>query len=53
MDFLVFTGYLRACGQRYDGEEIYIKMAIPNIEVKTVYKRTVLAWFDRKAERTW
>ena len=51
-NILFFTGYLKACGQRYDGEETYIKMAIPNTEVKTVYKRTVLAWFDQKVGRT-
>ena len=51
-NFLYFTGYLTSCGQRHDGEETYVKMAIPNIEVKSVYKRTVLSWFDAKVKET-
>ena len=51
-NFLYFTGYLTSCGQRFDGETTYIRMKIPNIEVKTVYKNTVLNWFDNKVKNT-
>ncbi|HCT91447.1 MAG TPA: AAA family ATPase [Lachnospiraceae bacterium] len=47
-NFLYFTGYLTSCGQRYDGETIFVKMRIPNTEIRTIYKNTVLSWFDKK-----
>ncbi len=47
-NFLYFTGYLKSCGQRYDGEDTYVKMAIPNTEIRTIYKNTVRNWFDQK-----
>ncbi len=47
-NFLYFTGYLKSCGQRYDGETTYVKMAIPNTEIRTIYKDTVRTWFDKK-----
>lgn len=51
-NFLYFTGYLTSCGTRYDGETTFIRLKIPNIEVKTVYKNTVLNWFDNKVKNT-
>jgi len=49
-NFLYFTGYLKSCGQRYDGESTFVKMAIPNTEIRTIYKNTVRSWFDRKVK---
>lgn len=49
-NFLYFTGYLKFCGQRYDGETTFVKMAIPNTEIRTIYKNTVRSWFDRKVK---
>ncbi|MGN0735073.1 MAG: AAA family ATPase [Anaerovoracaceae bacterium] len=51
-NFLYFTGYLTSCGQRFDDETTFIRLKIPNIEVKTVYKNTVLNWFDNKVKNT-
>ena len=51
-NFLYFTGYLKSCGQRYDGETTFVKLAIPNTEIRTIYKNTVRIWFDKKLERT-
>ena len=51
-NFLYFTGYLTSCGQRFDDETTFIRLKIPNIEVKTVYKNTVLNWFDNKVKHT-
>ncbi len=50
-NFLYFTGYLTSAGQRYDGEKTYIKMVIPNTEVRTIYKNTVLRWFDTRLKQ--
>ena len=47
-NFLFFTGYLKSCGQRYDGEKTFIKMGIPNTEVQMIYRDMVLSWFDAK-----
>ena len=46
-NFLFFTGYLKKTKERLEGNVRYISMAIPNEEVKYIYKNTVLAWFDR------
>ena len=51
-NFLYFTGYLTSCGQRLEGVSTFIKMVIPNDEVRSIFQRTVLAWFDRKVEKT-
>ncbi len=45
-NFLYFTGYLTSAGQRHNGEKTYIRMVIPNMEVRSVYRNTVLDWFD-------
>lgn len=47
-NFLFFTGYLRSSGQRFEGNQIYLQLTIPNEEIRYIYKNTVLAWFDRK-----
>ena len=51
-NFLFFTGYLKAGRQRLEGEKLYLEMMIPNMEVKSVYDRSISTWFDRKMERT-
>lgn len=47
-NFLLFTGYLKNCGERQIEDKIYMKMAIPNVEIKLIYKDTILNWFDKK-----
>lgn len=44
-NFLFFTGYLKQTGRRLEGETQYITMALPNAEVRYIYKNTILAWF--------
>ena len=51
-NFLFLTGYLKAGRQRLEGEKLYLEMMIPNMEVKSVYGRSISTWFDRKMERT-
>ena len=50
-NFLFFTGYLKKISQRQEGETIYMEMAIPNSEVRYVYKNAVLRWFEEKIDR--
>ena len=54
-NFLFFTGYLKRCRERQEGELQYLTMSIPNSEIAYIYQNTVLAWFDkriRKADMT-
>lgn len=51
-NFLFFTGYLKQCGERQDGRNLYLTMKIPNEEVAYIYENTVLAWFDKKIRKT-
>lgn len=50
-NFLFFTGYLKKISERQEGETIYMEMAIPNSEVRYVYKNAVLLWFEKKTEQ--
>lgn len=47
-NFLFFTGYLKVVAQRFDGDTIYLSLAIPNAEIKYIYRNTILEWFDIK-----
>ncbi len=49
-NFLFFTGYLKMKGQRIEGETIYLEMTIPNKEIKSIYRRSIMVWFDKKIE---
>lgn len=50
-NFLFFTGYLKKISEHQDGEEILVEMAIPNREVRYIYKNTVLRWFEEKTKK--
>ena len=46
--FLLFTGYLKVTAYETIGDETYYDMVIPNTEVKSIYKNTIRAWFEKK-----
>lgn len=50
-NFLFFTGYLKKIREEQDGETIRMEMAIPNSEVRYVYKNAVLRWFEEKTDK--
>ena len=50
-NFLFFTGYLKKISEQQDGENILVEMAIPNSEVRYIYKNTVLHWFEEKTKK--
>ena len=52
-NFLFFTGYLKKISERKDesGENLYLTMAIPNTEIKTIYKNSISYWFDQRIKR--
>ena len=49
-NFLFFTGYLKATGLWQQDETIYAKMSIPNREIKSIYRQSILTWFDCKVK---
>ena len=49
-NFLFFTGYLKKIREEQEDEMIYMEMAIPNSEVRYIYKNAVLRWFEKKTE---
>lgn len=50
-NFLFFTGYLKKIHEKMEEEIRYIEMAIPNSEIRYIYKTTVLRWFEEKIEK--
>lgn len=50
-NFLFFTGYLTKEGEELRDGTIYLKGRIPNTEVKSVYKNTILKWFQDKIKK--
>lgn len=50
-NFLCFTGYLTVQSQRMEGEDIYLGLAIPNTEIRSVYRNSILSWFDQKVKK--
>jgi hypothetical protein len=50
-NFLFFTGYLTQAGSRFEDDTIYLSMKIPNAEVATIYRDTVLRWFEQKVKQ--
>lgn len=46
-NFLFFTGYLKMTGQLPEGNTVYLKLAIPNEEVRYIYQNTIQEWFKK------
>ena len=51
-NFLFFTGYLKKIKERFEGETIYLTLAVPNIEVAGIYRNTILEWFNKRLATT-
>lgn len=51
-NFLFFTGYLKMKNTYTDDGTVYLELAIPNKEVREIYKRTIKGWFDEKISNT-
>ena len=53
-NFLFFTGYLKKVSERKDesGETLYLSMAIPNTEIKTIYKNSIAYWFEQRMKQS-
>lgn len=50
-NFLYFTGYLTKTDEYFRESSIYLRVRIPNVEVKTIYQNTILQWFRTEIEK--
>ena len=50
-NFLFFTGYLKKVSEKQEEENVLMELAIPNREVRYIYKNTVLRWFEDKTRQ--
>lgn len=50
-NFLYFTGYLTKTEEYFKESAIYLKVRIPNVEVKTIYQNTILNWFRENIKK--
>lgn len=46
--FLLFTGYLMIINSKNIDNMLYVDLVIPDIEVRTIYQRTIIQWFKEK-----
>ena len=51
-NFLFFTGYLKKISERKDGKWICMQMAIPNLEIESIYEDAISQWFDERMKKT-
>jgi hypothetical protein len=51
-NFMFFTGYFRKVGERMEekSDTQYMQFAIPNREVKYIFRNKILGWFKEKIE---
>lgn len=50
-NFLYFTGYLTKKSEYFVDPLTFLQVRIPNTEVKTIYRNTILEWFRKKIEK--
>jgi len=50
-NFLYFTGYLTKKSEYFKESSIFLQVRIPNMEVKSIYRDTVLNWMKKRIEK--
>lgn len=50
-NFLFFTGYLKKVAERFVSDNAYLTLAIPNAEVKSIFRNSIMEWFDSKIKQ--
>lgn len=50
-NFLYFTGYLTKEEEYFKESSIFLKVRIPNAEVRTIYHNTILYWFRESIKK--
>ncbi len=51
-NFLFFTGYMKKVSERFEGEDIYVTMTIPNAEIRSIYRNQISYWFEKKVKES-
>ena len=47
-NFMFFTGYFKMIKQKMEDDKRYMELAIPNKEVKYIFRQKILKWFNDK-----
>ena len=50
-NFLYFTGYLTKESEYFKESSIFLRVRIPDTEVKTIYQTTILNWFRNRIKK--
>ena len=51
-NFMFFTGYFRKISERMDNQDtLFLTFAIPNREVKYIFRTKILTWFQEKVKQ--
>lgn len=50
-NFLYFTGYLTKREEYFIEPSIFLRVCIPNVEVKTIYQNTIMGWLRKRIEK--
>ena len=50
-NFLYFTGYLTKREEYFIEPSIFLRVSIPNVEVKTIYQNTIMGWLRKRIEK--
>lgn len=50
-NFLYFTGYLKKVSERSIGDQRFIRMQVPNVEINYIYKNKVSEWMKEKIQK--
>ncbi|MCM1025522.1 MAG: ATP-binding protein [Roseburia sp.] len=50
-NFLYFTGYLTKQKEYFKETAVFLQVRIPNTEVRTIYRNTILGWFRQRIEK--
>jgi hypothetical protein len=45
-NFLFFTGYLKKVSESAENGQIYVDLAIPNVELELIYRNQITEWFN-------
>ncbi|MGL5152993.1 MAG: AAA family ATPase [Clostridium sp.] len=51
-NFMFFTGYFKKISERMDEntQEKFVELAIPNLEIKYIFRTKILKWFNEKVK---
>jgi hypothetical protein len=50
-NFLFFTGYLKKVSESAENGQIYLDLAIPNMELELIYRNQITEWFNDKVKQ--